>query len=200
MRLLGKTVRAAGRIEPDERRVFAVTAKFEGYVERLHVNATGQPVAKGQPLFEAYSPELVSAQREYAIAMQGLEAMKDAGAEAQAGMRQLADSSLARLRNWDLSAPQVAALMRSGQPQRTISFPSPVTGSSFREEGAAGHALHAGRVAVPDHRPVGGLGDRRRARTGHRRWSRPVRRLACHDHGVSDRRPSKDASRTSTPP
>jgi RND family efflux transporter MFP subunit len=128
MRLLGKTIRAAGRIEPDERRTFAVTAKFEGYVERLHVNATGQPVAKGQPLFEAYSPELVSAQREYTIAMQGLEAMKEAGTEAQTGMRQLADSSLARLRNWDLSAPQVAALMESGQPQRTISFPSPVTG------------------------------------------------------------------------
>lgn len=128
MRLLGKTIRAAGRIEADERRTFAVTAKFEGYVERLHVSATGQPVAKGQPLFEAYSPELVSAQREYAIAMQGLEAMKEAGTEAQAGMRQLADSSLARLRNWDLSAPQVAALMKSGQPQRTISFPSPVTG------------------------------------------------------------------------
>jgi hypothetical protein len=45
-------------------------------------------------LFEAYSPELVSAQREYAIAMQGTQAMKDAGAEAQSGMRQLADSSL----------------------------------------------------------------------------------------------------------
>ena len=44
---------------------------------------TGQPVAKGQPLFEVYSPELVSAQREYAIAMQGMQAMKDAGAEAQ---------------------------------------------------------------------------------------------------------------------
>jgi Cu(I)/Ag(I) efflux system membrane fusion protein len=128
LRLLGKTVRAAGRIEADERRVFAVTAKFEGYVERLHVNATGQPVAKGQTLFEAYSPELVSAQREYAIAMQGLAAMKDAGAQAQAGMRQLADSSLARLRNWDLSPAQVAALMQSGQPQRTISFPSPVSG------------------------------------------------------------------------
>lgn len=128
MRMLGKTVRAAGRIEPDERRVFTVTAKFEGYVQRLHVNATGQPVTKGQPLFEAYSPELVSAQREYAIAMQGLAAMKDAGAEAQSGMRQLADSSLARLRNWDLSPSQVTALMATGQPQRTISFPSPVSG------------------------------------------------------------------------
>ena len=93
MRMLGKTVRAAGRIEPDERRVFAVTPKFEGYVERLHVNATGQPVAKGQPLFEAYSPELVSAQREYAIAMQGLRGdegrrRRGAGRHAAAGRLQ----------------------------------------------------------------------------------------------------------------
>jgi Cu(I)/Ag(I) efflux system membrane fusion protein len=146
MRMLGKTVRAAGRIEPDERRVFAVTAKFEGYVERLHVNATGQPVAKGQPLFEAYSPELVSAQREYAIAMQGLEAMKDAGADAQAGMRQLADSSLSRLRNWDLSPSQVTALMKSGQPQRTISFPSPVSGVVSEKKALQGMRFMPGEM------------------------------------------------------
>jgi Cu(I)/Ag(I) efflux system membrane fusion protein len=128
MRLLGRTVRAAGRIEPDERRMFAVTAKFEGYVEHLHVNATGQAVSKGQTLFEAYSPDLVAAQREYAIAVQGQEAMKDAGAQAQAGMGQLAESSLARLRNWDLSPGQVSALAKSGQVQRSIAFPSPVSG------------------------------------------------------------------------
>ena len=146
MRLLGKTVRAAGRIEPDERRVFAITAKFEGYVERLHVNATGQPVAKGQPLFEAYSPELVSAQREYAIAMQGLEAMKDAGPDAQAGMRQLADSSLARLRNWDLSPSQVTALMKSGQPQRTVLFPSPVSGIVSEKKALQGMRFMPGEM------------------------------------------------------
>jgi RND family efflux transporter MFP subunit len=146
MRSLGKTVRAAGRIEPDERRVFAVTAKFEGYVERLHVNATGQPVSKGQPLFEAYSPELVSAQREYAIAMQGLESMKDAGNEAQAGMRQLADSSLARLRNWDLSPSQVSELMKSGQPQRTISFPSPVSGIVSEKKALQGMRFMPGEM------------------------------------------------------
>jgi Cu(I)/Ag(I) efflux system membrane fusion protein len=146
MRLLGKTVRAAGRIEPDERRVFAVNAKFEGYVERLHVNATGQPVAKGQPLFEAYSPELVSAQREYAIAVQGIEAMKEAGADAQASMRQLADSSLARLRNWDLSPSQVTALMKSGQPQRTISFPSPVSGIVSEKKALQGMRFMPGEM------------------------------------------------------
>ena len=128
MRLLGKTVRAAGRIEPDERRVYAITPKFEGYVERLHVNVTGQPVARGQALFEVYSPELVSAQREYAIAMQGTLAMKEAGPDAQASMKQLADSSLARLRNWDFSAQQVAALVKSGEATRTVTFRSPVAG------------------------------------------------------------------------
>src|SRR5690242_12421488 len=97
MRALGGTVRAAGRVEPDERHVYAIAPKFEGYVERLHVNVTGQPVAKGQPLFEVYSPELVSAQREYAIAVQGVQAMSGAGGEAQAGIKQLAESSLARL-------------------------------------------------------------------------------------------------------
>ncbi|HMA08938.1 MAG TPA: efflux RND transporter periplasmic adaptor subunit, partial [Ramlibacter sp.] len=94
MRALGKTVRAAGRVEPDERHIYSISPKFEGYVERLHVNVTGQPVARGQPLFEVYSPELVSAQREYIIARQGMQAMSNAGAEAQAGMKQLADSSL----------------------------------------------------------------------------------------------------------
>ena len=128
LRVLDKQVRAAGRVEIDERRSFAISPKFEGYVERLHVNVTGQPVAKGQPLFEVYSPELVSAQREYAIAAQGVDALKDAGGEAQSGMKQLAESSLLRLRNWDISEEQIRALAKSGTSKRTLTFRSPVSG------------------------------------------------------------------------
>ena len=127
-RVLDRVVRAAGRVEPDERRIYAISPKFEGYVERLHVNVTGQPVGKGQPLFEVYSPELVSAQREYAIAAQGVESLKGADATAQAGMQQLAESSLARLKNWDISEAQVKALARSGETKRTLTFRSPVAG------------------------------------------------------------------------
>lgn len=128
LRALDKLVRAAGRVEPDERRTYAISPKFEGYVERLHVSATGQPVAKGQPLFEVYSPELVSAQREYAIATQGVESLNEAGGEARAGMRQLAASSLMRLKNWDISEEQVKALAKSGETKRTLTFRSPVSG------------------------------------------------------------------------
>jgi Cu(I)/Ag(I) efflux system membrane fusion protein len=145
-RLLGKTLRAAGRVEPDERRVYAIAPRFEGYVERLHVNVTGQPVAKGQPLFEVYSPDLVAAQREYAIAVQGTQAMKDAGAEAQGGMKQLAEASLTRLRNWDLSAEQVAAITRSGQVQRTITFPSPVSGVVTEKKALQGMRFMPGEM------------------------------------------------------
>lgn len=128
LRALDRVVRAAGRIEPDERRIFAITPKFEGYVERLLVNATGQPVGKGQPLFEVYSPELVSAQREYAIAAQGVDSLKEAGGEAQRGMHQLAESSLLRLKNWDISDEQIKALAKSGETRRTLTFRSPVSG------------------------------------------------------------------------
>ena len=146
MRMLGKTVRAAGRVEADERRVATVTAKFEGYVERLHVNATGQAVTKGQALFEAYSPELVAAQREYAIAVQGIAAMKDAGAEAQASMKQLAESSLTRLRNWDLSSTHIGALMSTGQAQRTLTFASPVSGIVTEKKALAGMRFMPGEM------------------------------------------------------
>ncbi len=128
MKAIDRIVRAAGRIEPDERRVYMISPKFEGYVERLHVNATGQAVRKGQPLFEVYSPDLVSAQREYAIAAQGMQTLKGAAAETQAGMRQLAESSLLRLKNWDISGEQLKALAKSGEAKRTLTFRSPVSG------------------------------------------------------------------------
>ena len=138
MRSLDKVIRAVGRIEVDERRVFAIAPKFEGWVERLFVNATGQPVSKGDPLFEAYSPELVSAQREYAIANEAVKALRDAGDDPQAGMKRLADSSLTRLKNWDISEEQVRALAQSGEARRTLTFRSPVAGIVMEKKAVQG--------------------------------------------------------------
>ena len=128
LQVLDKSVRASGRIEVDESRLTTVTAKFEGYIERLYVNTTNQPVGRGQPLFEVYSPELVSAQREYAIAAQGVGKLDNAGGEAQDAMRQLADASLQRLKNWDISEAQIKALAQSGKSHHTLTFRSPASG------------------------------------------------------------------------
>jgi len=103
LREMNSSLRVTGRIEIDERRTYTIAPKFEGWVERLHVNTTGQLVSKGQALFDVYSPELVSAQREQSLAAQGLAAMKDADAEAKQSMQRLAEASATRLKNWDVS-------------------------------------------------------------------------------------------------
>ena len=138
MRSLDRVVTAVGRIEVDERRLFAIAPKFEGWVERLYVNTTGEPVTKGQSLFDVYSPELVSAQREYAIAESAVAALKGADDDARSGMKRLAEASLARLRNWDISDEQVRALAQSGETRRTLTFRSPVSGIVIEKKAVQG--------------------------------------------------------------
>lgn len=144
--VLDRTVRASGRVEIDESRTYTVTAKFEGYIERLHVNTSGQPVGRGQPLFEVYSPELVSAQREYAIAAQGVGKLNEAGGEAQSAMKQLADSSLQRLKNWDISEEQIKALAQSGNTKRTLTFRAPVAGIVTEKKAVQGMRFMPGEM------------------------------------------------------
>ena len=51
LRALDAEVRAVGRVEINERAIHDVAPRFEGWIERLHVNASGDPVKRGQPLF-----------------------------------------------------------------------------------------------------------------------------------------------------
>jgi RND family efflux transporter MFP subunit len=145
-RVLDAVVRAAGRIEIDERRLVTITPKFEGYIERLFVNSTGQAVARGTPLFEAFSPELLAAQREYAIAAAGLARTAGADSEAQAGIRRLADSALARLRNWDVSDEDIARLAAGGEPRRTLTLRAPAGGVVLERKATQGMRFMPGEV------------------------------------------------------
>lgn len=128
LRQINRNVRAVGRIEADERRVYNIAPKFEGWVDQLLVDATGDVVKPGQNLFEVYSPELISAQREYLIALQGVKSMKDAAPEAQGGMQELAQASLMRLKSWDIGDEDLRKLRETGEVKRTIAYRSPVNG------------------------------------------------------------------------
>ena len=143
---LARPIRAVGRIEADESRSHVVTAKFDGYIERLYVDTTGQAVKRGQALFEFYSPELVTAQREYAIATSGITALKHADASTRHGMQTLADASLERLRNWDVSSDQLKALAQSGETRRSLTLRSPATGIVTEKNALSGMRFAPGEV------------------------------------------------------
>jgi RND family efflux transporter MFP subunit len=145
-RRLDAVVRATGRVEVDERRLATITPKFEGYVEKLFVNATGQYVARGAPLFEAYSPELLATQREYAIAVQGLAQVRGGDETTIAGMKRLADSALERLRNWDVTEEQIAQLAAGGKPQRALTFRAPAGGIVLERKATQGMRFMPGEM------------------------------------------------------
>ncbi|HWI14075.1 MAG TPA: efflux RND transporter periplasmic adaptor subunit, partial [Burkholderiales bacterium] len=129
MKELSQTVRAVGSLAVDERRINTVAPKFEGWIERLYVNTTGQQVARGQPLMDVYSPDLITAQQEYLIAAKGVDAVKDGGPDAQENMRRLMAGAMERLRNWDISDRELKELEKTGAAvRRTITLRSPVSG------------------------------------------------------------------------
>ncbi|HEX9162353.1 MAG TPA: efflux RND transporter periplasmic adaptor subunit [Thermoanaerobaculia bacterium] len=116
-RTISRTVRAVGRIAVDETRLHTITTKFDGYIERLYVNFTGQPVRRGEPLFTIYSPELLSAQQEYLLAVR-------AGQQSPG----LLEASRQRLKLWDVSDADIRALERGGTPRKSLTIAAPASG------------------------------------------------------------------------
>lgn len=138
MRVVARTVRAVGTVQFDERRLAVVNPKFEGWIEKLTVNTTGQAVRRGEPLLEVYSPDLVSAQQEYLIARDAVMRMGGADAMARSGAASLRDAALARLRNWDIPAAEVEKLARTGKVARTLTLRAPVDGVVTEKTAVAG--------------------------------------------------------------
>ncbi len=145
-RALG-TVRTVGTLAYDETRVAQIHTKVSGWVEQLFVDYVGKPVKRGQPLFSVYSPDLVTAQADYLIALRG---EKQAGAgdkvfpEAKAGADALLVASRDRLRRWDISDAQIANLEHTLSPSRTLTLASPFDGVVLDK------SAFAGQYVTPD--------------------------------------------------
>ena len=118
-RELRRAVQAVGTIQANERLLAKVTPRFEGYIEKLHVNTTGQAVKRGEALMEVYSPEIVAAQEEYLIAQAG-------GSEPI--MQRMAEAVLQRLRNWGIADSELETLRKEGKARRSLTLRSPAAG------------------------------------------------------------------------
>lgn len=145
-RALTRSIRALGSIQVDERRVHAVAPKFEGWISRLYVNATGLAVKRGQPLLEIYSPELMTAQQEYLIARQGQQALRQGSAQARGTAEQLAGNALQRLHYWDIAPAQLQRLQSREQPLDTLPLQSPVTGIVLEKPAQEGMRFMPGEL------------------------------------------------------
>ncbi len=142
---LVKDIRALGTVTYDESRIFAVNTKFNGWIERLYVNFVGERVRRGQPLFDIYSPDLVTAQEEYRLALEQQRQLADSPYESvRAGARRLLDASRKRLRYWDISQAQIKRIGQNNAISKTVSVHSPANGVVIAKKALEGHFVKAG--------------------------------------------------------
>jgi Cu(I)/Ag(I) efflux system membrane fusion protein len=120
---------AVGKVSWDERRLTKIAARTGGRVEKLHVDFTGTPVREGQPLLEIYSPDLVASQREYLVALAGVEKFRDSPyGDAREMAEKLLAASRTRLSLWGVTDAQIAELSRAREPRTVFTVFSPVSG------------------------------------------------------------------------
>lgn len=144
-RPIGGTLQTNGVIAEDEARIHAVNAKFGGYIERLLVDRTGQPVHRGQPLLTVYSPDLVATERELLLAVENARRLQGSSSSAAASDAQsLLSATRQRLRLWDIPDSEIDRIQKSGEVSRTLTLASPASGTVVKKDAVAGMAITPG--------------------------------------------------------
>jgi Cu(I)/Ag(I) efflux system membrane fusion protein/cobalt-zinc-cadmium efflux system membrane fusion protein len=144
------TVRAAGMLEVPEPGQHDVTLKINGYVQKLYADTDGLAVAKGQVLFDLYSPDLLLAEQELISAEHSL---KTASPETRDEAQSLVDAAKQKLRLWDIADQDIDAIAASAQPPKTVPYRSPVAGHVVEKSIVEGSAVQAGMklMRIEDH-------------------------------------------------
>lgn len=138
-------IRTVGYLDYDQEKMISVTTKYPGFVERVFVNYVGEPVRKGQALFEIYSPELVQTQEELLSARAFAARLTDAPEEARERAGALAEAARRRLGYWDVGEDQIRELEERGSVERTLTVRAPSSGLVMkRMPGLEGMAVRPG--------------------------------------------------------
>jgi len=104
---LPRRIETVGYIGYDEDTLQHVHTRVDGWIEKLVTKASGDPVEKGQLLFELYSPTLVNAQQEYLAAL-------------RSGNGTLLNASRERLTALGVGDDEIARLKKQQQVSRLV--------------------------------------------------------------------------------
>lgn len=136
-RTLTRELRAVGKIQYNESSLATITARIDGYAERLFVDFTGVDIKAGDHLAEVYSPELIAAQQEMLIALQS----------SPGGLAgPMAKSTRLKLMRWGLTDAQVATLAEKKEITDRVTLYSPIAGTVIEKTITGNSAFKEGDV------------------------------------------------------
>jgi membrane fusion protein, copper/silver efflux system len=131
-----------GRVQVDPTRVKKINVKVAGYVEHVFVDFVGRPVKRGEPLFTYYSPELLTAQKEYLLALENRKSQ--AGKSDSTTDSSMIEAARQKLKFWDVSESQLEHLAQTGVPMKALSYVSPISGVVTAKNIVEGSSLNMG--------------------------------------------------------
>jgi RND family efflux transporter MFP subunit len=132
------TVRTVGVLAYDETRVAQIHTKTSGWIDRVFVDYVGKPVRRGQALFSVYSPDLVTAEADYLIALRASRQLGGFSSDSRSAGDALLTAARQRLQRWDVSDAEIAALEKTGTVSKTLTLSSPFDGVVLERNALAG--------------------------------------------------------------
>ncbi|HYS43206.1 MAG TPA: efflux RND transporter periplasmic adaptor subunit, partial [Geobacteraceae bacterium] len=142
---LSKEINATGIVQYDQARQAKVTAWVAGRIDKLHVNTVGSYVSKGRPVAEVYSPDLVSAQQEYLLALKSRDQFKNSPIQSiSQGGEGLVASARQRLKLMGVRDEQIAGLEKTGQPNIRLPIYTPLSGIVIEKIALEGQYVNMG--------------------------------------------------------
>jgi Cu(I)/Ag(I) efflux system membrane fusion protein len=151
---LNVTVRAVGLFKLPEPGLHDVSLKIGGWIDKLYADQQGMHIAKGEPLFALYSPDLQVAEQELISAVQSRRSLDPEGSTA---LRKEAENLIAsarrKLQLWDIDEQEIDAIAKADRPPRELVFRSPATGHLEEKMIVQGSAVQPGTklLNIADH-------------------------------------------------
>jgi Cu(I)/Ag(I) efflux system membrane fusion protein len=142
---LTREIRTVGYLGYDQEKMVTVTTKYPGFVQKVYVNYLGEPVRKGQALFEIYSPELVQTEQDLLSSLEFARKLQGAPEGAQRRAQALVAAARERFAYWDIAPAQVERFEKTGEVFRTLTVSAPSSGVVMkRMDGLEGMAVKPG--------------------------------------------------------
>ena len=132
-RKLRKEIRAVGKIDYAEPNFRHISTRFPGRLEHLYLTYTGQKVKKGDPVADVYSPEVISAQQEFLLALDSYNESKDIQGTTSSGAAALLEQSREKLVRWGITETQIDELQKSKRVKELFTIHSPITGTVLKK-------------------------------------------------------------------
>ncbi|RPI66069.1 MAG: efflux RND transporter periplasmic adaptor subunit [Ignavibacteriales bacterium] len=141
---LSKEITSYSYVDFAEQNRVIIAAKFNGRIEKMYVDRTGDYVKKGDALFEIYSPDIIQAQNDYLIASKGFANINIS--ESGSNNNSIIEAAKQKLLYMGITQGQVEEIEKSGKVNHSITYYSPASGTVIEKKVQEGIYVNEGSI------------------------------------------------------